>query len=439
MVKHIVFAILALSFLVLDGIAYAAASPEIVDGRATAAYWTDRNPKGEDILLSEAEVQAVNRAMREQNDTLHDLAAFPAYMSETDIRTRIGKARALGDFAEDVPTLYANGVRLSKTAYAEALGNSDPVLQDRNAVRYGLVLRRANLRLLPVEQGWFESDTDTHYDALQATALDPAEPVAILAESRDGAFAFVAARHYEGWLLTRDFAELGREAWLRYVSPSNFAVVTANKKYLALDSGERLLFQMGARIPLVPREGKGLDLCLPVLVQGKLTELRVPFREDGTIHHGWLPCTENNFVRQAFRFLGDEYGWGGLDDSVDCSAFVGDVYRSMGLELPRDADTQASTLPRRTRLDGMDETDRFRVLKTFGAGTLLSNATHVMMYLGVGSDGTPIVIQAMSSWFSHDGVRQKHYNRKVVVTTADFLNYRGVPYINGIEWIGAVR
>lgn len=438
--KKIIPFMLSIILLALAGMARAASSPELIDARATAAYWIERNPKGEEPLLSEEDVQSVNRTIRGKNDTLHDLEALPHILSDSEIQRRIEKVCALGDFSEDdLPAVYVDGQRLTREAYESAFQRAKPDLPQENPVYYGLLLHRANLRLLPVESGWFESASDTHYDSLQATALDPAEPIAVWAKSGDGRFAFVTARHYEGWLSVQDFVEVERETWFSYVQPTDFAVVTANKATITLDTGEQFLFQMGARIPLVSQPRHKYALCLPTVSEGKFQEAHLPFLEDETIHHGYLPCTENNFVRQAFRFLGDEYGWGGLDDSVDCSAFVGDVYRSMGIELPRDADTQANSLPNCVSLDELDEEERFSALQAFHFGALISNDTHIMMYLGEDLDGQPIVIQAMSSWFSHEGIRQKHYNRKVIVTTVDFPNYRGVPYINGVKWIGAVR
>ncbi len=40
-----------------------------------------------------------------------------------------------------------------------------------------------------------------------------------------------------------------------------------------------------------------------------------------------LPFSENNLIRQAFRFYMDLYGWGGLEGGVDCSLLTADVYR----------------------------------------------------------------------------------------------------------------
>src|SRR5205823_9879202 len=48
-----------------------------------------------------------------------------------------------------------------------------------------------------------------------------------------------------------------------------------------------------------------------------------------------------SIVRQAKRFLGVHYLWGGLSAwGFDCSGLVWDVYRAHGITIPRDADPQ---------------------------------------------------------------------------------------------------
>ena len=143
-------------------------------------------------------------------------------------------------------------------------------------------------------------------------------------------------------------------------------------------------------------------------------------------------------MRQGFRFLGAPYGWGGLEGSVDCSAFTGDVYRSMGIELPRDADVQGEVLPYRADLEGSAE-DRCALLRQFPVGTLLTTPTHVLMYLGTDDAGVPCVLQAMSSYFTFDGgARQKHYLRRVIASTVLFPSFAGTPYIESVQSFGAV-
>lgn len=427
--------------VLLTGTVLAEASPEITDARATAVYWTQRNPQGDTVLLTPSQVEATNESLRRRNDTLTDLSAMPESVSGAEVQERIEKVQAIGDFdTASQPDLYKNGSALTAYSYSFARKNCNiAALPETVTVRYGVVTRRANLRLLPEAVGWFESAGDVHYDTLQATTLDPAEPVAVLGDSYDKKFAFVRTRFYDGWLAKSDFAETDRTTWEGFVHPADFAVVTANKTTIANGAGESLLFQMGAKIPLAAGANGAKMLLMPVSDNGTLKIVKRPAVFDDTLHEGFLPCTENNFVRQGFRFLGDEYGWGGLDDSVDCSSFVGDIYRSMGIELPRDADQQAKSMPKVVDLSGMGEADRLAALEACVPGTLLANNTHVMMYLGQDDDGTPIVLQSMSSWFSFGSDYGKHYLRKVIASTATFLNFSGVPYINGVRYLGSLR
>ena len=428
----------------LGSMTAAAASPEITDERSRAEYWISRNKDGEELIMTPSELEALNERMQEEMPSLTDLTEIPGYLAGSNVRERIASVAELGDFTadEELPEVYEKGRPLTKTNYARALANCNTKAVPASVeVRCGVATRRGNLRLLPVTDGWFDDAKDLHYDALQATAVDPAEPLLILTDSADGNFSFVIMRNYSGWLLKDAFAETSREDWNRYVEPKDFAVVTANKKYISSGKNSQL-YQMGAKIPLSKKGGRRpqLMMLLPQRrANGWLEVVKVPAVFDDTLHHGFLSCTKNNFLRQGFRFLGDEYGWGGLDDSVDCSAFVGDVYRSMGIELPRDANVQDDVLPKRFVLKG-STAERLKELKKYPTGTLLANDYHIMMYLGEDDTGTPMVLQSMSSWFSFkNGKREKHYNRRVIVSTVEFLDSRGEPYINGVDSLSALE
>ncbi len=413
----------------------AAASPALTDARQTAAYWLERHPEGERLLLDEKGIAALNEEMRRKTRTLTALSSAPAVYSGDEVRHRISAVQAIGDFATGaVPELYAGGAVLTQAAYEAARENCAlTAVPERVGVRYGVVVRRADLRLLPVADGWFETPSDVHYDALQATAVDPAEPALVLTGSADGRFFFCILRHYSGWLAAEALAFTDRVTWEQYAAPADFAVVTAPA--LTLQAARAQRYQMGARIPL---SNEGM-LLLPVrTTAGQLQVCPRPASFGGDLHHGYLPCTENQFVRQGFRFLGAPYGWGGLEGSVDCSAFTGDVYRSMGIELPRDADVQGEVLPYRADLEGSAE-DRCALLRQFPVGTLLTTPTHVLMYLGTDDAGVPCVLQAMSSYFTFDGgARQKHYLRRVIASTVLFPSFAGTPYIESVQSFGAV-
>ena len=435
----------ALCCCLVQPAAAAEAGPFVNSGeRLTAGYWTERLPDGDKALLTEAEILAVNEEMRQPEAWLTDLSAYPEAMSAVDVRQKI--VMAMGDFAEDeVPELYNRGVLLTQGQFEAVKANCNlSSLSGLQKVRYAVATARTSLRILPEAAGWLDGtdEIDTHYDNLQGTAVDPAEPLAILAESADHKFVFAQTRSYMGWVPMGTIAFTERAKWLEYVAPKDFLVVTANKKQVPVGGAWQVTFQMGSVIPLETgskQDGKWLAR-IPVDVNTQMSEALVPIADDDTVHLGWLPCTKNNFIRQGFRFLGDVYGWGGQDESVDCSAFVQDVYRTMGIQLPRDADKQEMFMPVSRSLAGLGTDARYLEVRESVPGALLfKSGLHVMMYLGQDEAGTPMVLHAASSYYTFpSGKAKKEYIRRVSVSDLRYMNGRQVETIDGMSSIGSI-
>ena len=307
------------------------------------------------------------------------------------------------------------------------------------AVRYGVVTMRTDMRLLPTIQYYFDDKSFQHYDDLQGTALDPCEPLLVLHTSKDGAFAFAIGRYYKGWVSLDAVGFTDKANWEKYVSPKNFLVVTDHKKKVHVGGAGDVLFQMGSIIPLQSAKMRNgaYQAIIPVEVNGNLSEASVAIKSDSTVNLGYLPCTPNNFVRQSLKFLDDVYGWGGMEESVDCSSFVQDVYRSMGIFLPRDADQQELAMNHAISLAGLDTAARYQKTAESPVGALLFKPGHVMLYLGRDAKGTPLVIHSASSYFTFSGSKaQKHYIRKVLVSDLTYQNGKAVQTIDGMTSIG---
>lgn len=378
------------------------AAIEIADERATADYWTRRNLNGDEIILSAQEISRLNAQILRKDNYAADLANFPQKISAEMLKARINKA--------------TDDVKIDGKHFAMANRNFDAIVNDVN-VLYAVTVERADVRILPIAwQGEL-------YDPLQGTAIDPAEPVAVMWESTDGKFVFAQTRNYFGWIEKSKLAFTTREIWRTYIKPKNFIVVTANKKTVEVD-GKNILFQMGAVIPLSNKIDKNFWLAkVPVSDGGKLREVTIKIAKDDTVHKNFLPFTTNNLIRQSFKFLGDVYGWGGLQDSVDCSAFTSDIYRSMGIEIPRDANRQEKFLPKIITLNNQSYDERIKILRRSPTGALLHKKGHVLMFLGSDDEGTPIAIHAASSYYLDD---KKIYVRKILVSALDYPNDYGV-------------
>ena len=191
---------------------------------------------------------------------------------------------------------------------------------------------------------------------------------------------------------------------------------------------------MGAKIPLESPEMQNnfWTARLPVIENNRLEEVTLRVSNDEKVSADFLPCTENNFINQGFKFWGDVYGWGGLDNSVDCSAFVQDIYRSMGINIPRDADMQEGCMPIFSVFNDVTHAEREDIARRAPVGALLFKPGHVMMKLGNDDNNTPIIIHAASSYFSGG---QKIYVRKVMVSDLSYKNYAGIETLDDLTGI----
>ena len=406
---------------------------------ATAAYWTSRQAKGDNVLLSASGIKQMNNSLRQHNSSLHVLDQYPAVMTADQVKQHI--LAAAQDFArENLPEEFNGANPLTQTEWQAVRKNCAlDSLTNEQKLQYAVTTARTNLRLLPTATGWYSSPNDVNYDDLQGSALDPAQAVIVLALSQDRQFAFVETATYQGWAAIDHLAFTDRKTWSGYNQPKDFAVVTSHQTTLSI-KGKSQLFQMGAVIPCTSRKNE-LSLWLPQADNhGRLVIHKTLISPNEELHHGFLPYTRNNLIKQAFRFLGDEYGWGGQNNSVDCSSFTQNVYRSFGIMIPRDADQQELALPVNVPLNGKTTAERYALVRQAVPGSLLFKPGHVMMLLGEDEHGTPIVIHSASSYFTFaNGKGQKHYIRQVLVSDLTFQNSKGIQTIDGITSIGSIR
>lgn len=361
----------------------------------TADYWIENNTEGDNLILDAEGVEAFNKAIRKASPTVIDLAAYPETMRARALKNRLTNFEALDE------DLYLRGNKVSDNykGILRRLVNASAVAGDVK-VRYAVVVRRTNMRNLPTGEGLFYFAADKDFDALQETALDPCEPVAVLHTSENGQFHYVQSVNYSGWVSTYDLAFTDRSTWMQYVAPKRFVVVVGKSVKLKTWN-ETVEYQQGSRIPLNHADEAGY--VLSVAGRGKdgdLDRVKVKVAKNVALNEGYLPYTSNNILRSAFKFYGMPYGWGGLKNSVDCSSLLYNAYRTVGIYLPRNADEQENSAGVHIKLDKMDDAARLAAIKklTPGAGLYMDN--HCMLYLGKSND-VPFVLHSLGSYYSN--------------------------------------
>ncbi|WP_367363266.1 C40 family peptidase, partial [Mesotoga sp.] len=97
---------------------------------------------------------------------------------------------------------------------------------------------------------------------------------------------------------------------------------------------------------------------------------------------GNLKLTGREILNQAFKMLGERYGWGGLYNRRDCSRFVQDIFASFGLVLPRDAWAQEMLGSKNKILFEGNSEERKVQLRSLRPGNPLYMPGHTLIYLG---------------------------------------------------------
>ncbi len=422
----------------------------------TPDYWAARLPGADTPLLDGAQIDAQNARMRSQDAHIQDIAALPAALSARQVRDAILElsrwpSRPLHD---------ANGAQVPAALRRDIEANlALDAIAATTAPRYGLVVQRAALRTFPTTQRVFSGTGDTDIDRFQESALFPGDKVAVVHRSADGSWLFVHSERYSAWMEARHVALGDRAEVLAYNTHGPFRVITGAVAHTAFTPEEprvsRLQLDMGVRLPVLADWPPG------DVVNGQQAHaswvVQLPVREDDgglklvpallprsqESRSGYLPLTPRLLLQQAFKFLGERYGWGHDYGTRDCSGFVSEIYRSFGVLLPRNTSAQgvSPALDRIAFSDKDGAAARDRAVAALQVGDLVYIPGHVMMAIGH-VDGRTWVIHdtAGGSWNGADGKRiQAHLNGVSVTPLEPMMASDSLRYIDRITNIQRIR
>ncbi len=334
------------------------------------------------ILNAQAISDFNNKIAAHLANAVYNLHKYPNQVSKQTLGSYIEE----NDFPTDI--VFINSAPATTQFYKNLRRELNVNgIQEVNTVQYGFTVQRSNLRAFPTSQGVFSSADDQEFDIFQETAVDPSEPVIVLHRSSNGQWLYVQTYNYRGWILAKHIAlARNKNEWTNYMDAAEFLVVAANKLQVELAektaAKDKLIFEMGAKIPLATtvRNNNRWTVKLPVRnKQGMLDFQCVQIADSEGVNLGFLPYNRANIINQAYKFLGQRYGWGGLHDSVDCSSMIAAIYRCFGFKLPRNADQQESSAG--VTID-LHKTEVDKQLDQLPAGTALFMDGHTMLYLG---------------------------------------------------------
>lgn len=378
-------------------------APPSAEEMSDPEFWISELTQAEKVLMSPGEISEWNTLTADAIDRVVQFEKYQETMTKDELVAKINTV-------SKVPTRTrygadGNPISAGSGYYDPFVRNMDvDAIPDEFPVRFGITVRRTNLRIIPHENPLYSSRTSLD-DQLQWTAVYALEPCAILHTSADGQWYFAHIYTCFAWMPVEDVALFeNREAMLEYAKRDPFLMVTADRVLTQPDAANpeisELQLDMGVRVPLCATnetgpsadekkvDSKNTDadfvVLLPIRNEDGFAELKQGLiARDEDVSLGYLPYTQENVIRQAFKMLGQRYGWGGTFNARDCSAFLMDIFKTMGLNPPRNSTEQAKFAVGEAMMnESMTLEELEAVLDDTEAGTGIFKSGHVMLYLG---------------------------------------------------------
>lgn len=427
----------------------------MTEAQLSPDFWVGKLERPDRAIMSAKAIAAQNEKLFRLDDSMNDLSALPETRPGQEIVASINELSAL----PDEPLYDVQGDPVPADTLKKLTQSLDlDVVPATVPTQYGLALKRTALRKFPTDLRVFSSKGDTDIDRFQESALFPGTPVAIAHRSHDGKWLWVESPNYKAWVLAGDIAAGSKQAVFGHLRKAPYRIVSGAKVSTVFTREQpqlsELQLDMGVRVPLAGVASDALVngqhsytswvVELPIRnAQGTLAFAPALLQKNQDTAADYLPLTRANLIRQAFKFLGERYGWGHSYNGRDCSGFVSEVYRSMGVELPRNTSDQSiSPALDRTAFGKEDGPDpRRAAVDQLQVGDLIYIPGHVMMMIGR-IDGAPYVIHDTNggSFLDADGkMRSMHLNAVSVTPLLPLRFNEKTTYVDRITSIVRIR
>jgi len=257
-----------------------------------------------------------------------------------------------------------------------------------------LVVKRTDVRVFPTGEQSTATPERDGFDRFQHSAISPGSMVGIHHVSKDRRWTYVQTQFIRGWIQTTALATAKeKKEALGYQQSAEKLVITGSFIKVFGDPTLRqvvFLAQMGDVFPLLSRPGQGRpgESCYVIRIpvrdgNGQLIFGKGFLPRDADVHEGFLPYTQENVARQAFKMLHEPYGWGDMFGGRDCSRFIMDIFASFGMIMPRNSTFQGKMGKEIGEMDGKEIREKKAILdRAIPLATVLRLPGHIMLYLG---------------------------------------------------------
>jgi Cell wall-associated hydrolases (invasion-associated proteins) len=305
-------------------------------------------------ILNREEIEYENNRMYLESNTLISLISYPPNLSNTLLKDLI-LSDPLPEFDIDINILNNRNLK-----------NISPNVE----INKGILINRSSLRYLPTKSAFY---SDIIVEENIATELSFATPILILHTSLDNEWHYIQSYFYKGWIYKNDVSIVDDATFFKFLSPNEFVIITTNQLIM-----NEITLDMGIKLPLLAQHSAFYEVLIP---NANGCEIAVIDTNNANI--GYLDYTEENIIIQANKYLDTPYKWGGIENGIDCSLLIVNIFKTFGFIFPRDAKEQEKVVGlQNISLKGQTEEEKKTTLDFLLTPFILYKKGHVLLGLG---------------------------------------------------------
>lgn len=304
-------------------------------------------------ILSLEEIEFENNRMFLESDSLISLLTYPKELTNTQLKDLI-TSDPLPNTDIDVDILKNRNLK-----------SIEQVIE----VKKGILINKSTLRYLPTKDSFYSTIIKENNIA---TILSFLTPILIIHNSLDQKWIYIRSYYYKGWILKDDVKLVDDSEFNKFLFPNEFVVITDKNIEI-----ENITIDMGVKIPLLAKHESFYEILIPTINDSKIVKI-----DSKTANIGYLNYTGENIITLAYKYLNTPYKWGGIDNGIDCSLLIVNIFKTFGLLFPRDTKDQENIVGiYRINLKGKTEEEKKAIISEIKIPYLLYKPGHVLLGL----------------------------------------------------------
>lgn len=304
-----------------------------------------------ELILNQEEIEFENNRMILESDTLVSLLSYPTELTNKQLKDII--------ISDPLPTVDID-IEILKNRNLKNIGQI-------NEVKKGILINKSTLRYLPTKNSFYS--TIIKEDNI-ATILSFLTPILIIHNSLDENWFYIQSYYYKGWIAKDDVKLVDDSEFIKFLFPNEFVIITDKNIEI-----ENIVIDMGVKIPLLAKHEAFYEILIPTIKDNKIVRIDLE-----VANIGYLDYTKENILKLAYKYLNTPYKWGGIDNGIDCSLLIVNIFKTVGLLYPRDTKEQENIIGlHKINLKGKTEEEKKAIISETNTPYLLYKQGHVLL------------------------------------------------------------